>query len=253
MLELIDSNGLVLEEIDSSTITSFATYGEIVLERSSSTYINSSTPTGLYSCRVLVNMDIMIHEDDIMNNELIGEYFEIQNEDQIWANDQDRDGYNTTDTGDGIIDECPDKFGESFGDRYGCPDLDADGWSNANDFAPLDETQWIDEDEDGFGDNISGNDGDQCPGIYGIENGDGGDGCPPVFVDTDGDGVADGEDKLPNNAGEDFDSDGDGVGDNKDPDDDNDGSLDSEELLNGTDPLNPDTCLLYTSPSPRDS
>lgn len=237
MLELIDSNGLVLEEIDSSTITSFATYGEIVLKRSSSTYINSSTPTGLYSCRVLVNMDIMIHEDNIMNNELIGEYFEIQNEDQIWANDQDRDGYNTSDTGDGIIDECPDKFGESFGDRYGCPDLDADGWSNANDFAPLDETQWIDEDEDGFGDNISGNDGDQCPGIYGVENGDGGDGCPPMFEDTDGDGVQDSDDLCPNTPqgvtvqddGCEIDSDGDGVGDSLDLCDSTDSGIEVDE------------------------
>ena len=121
-LELIDSNEMILEEIDSSMMTSFATYGEVVLERSSSTYINSATPSGLYSCRVMVNMDIILHEDEMMNNELIGETFEIQNEDQLWANDQDRDGYNTTDVGDGIVDECPDKYGESYGDRYGCPD-----------------------------------------------------------------------------------------------------------------------------------
>ena len=49
-------------------------------------------------------------------------------------------------------------------------------------------------------------------------------------------GVPDGEDKLPNNAEEDFDSDEDGIGDNKDPDDDNDGSLDTDEIINGTDP-----------------
>ena len=76
----------------------------------------------------------------------------------------------------------------SYGDRYGCADLDGDGWSNLNDFAPLDESQWVDEDEDGFGDNSSGYLGDQCPGVAGVENGEGGDGCPPPFVDTDGDG-----------------------------------------------------------------
>ena len=80
------------------------------------------------------------------------------------------------------------------------------------------------EDEDGFGDNISGNDGDQCPGIYGIEDGDGGDGCPPVFEDTDGDGVQDSDDLCPNSPqgvtvqddGCEIDSDGDGVGDSLD-------------------------------------
>ncbi len=222
-LELIDSNEMILEEIDSSMMTSFATYGEVVLERSSSTYINSATPSGLYSCRVMVNMDGMLHEDEIMNNELIGEPFEIQNEDQLWANDQDRDGYNTTDVGDGIVDECPDKYGESYGDRYGCPDLDGDGWSNANDISPLDESQWVDEDGDGFGDNITGTDGDQCPEVAGVENGDGGDGCPPPFMDLDGDGIQDSEDACNSPPGVtvgsdgcEIDTDGDGIADSLD-------------------------------------
>ena len=150
--------------------------------------------------------------------------FTIQNEDELWANDVDRDGYNTTDTGDGIVDDCPDKYGESWGDRYGCADLDGDGWSNLNDFSPLDESQWVDEDEDGFGDNSSGFLGDQCPGVAGVENGEGGDGCPPPFVDTDGDGVQNSDDdcsETPQGASVDengceLDTDGDGIADSLD-------------------------------------
>ena len=93
-----------------------------------------------------------------------------------------------------------------------------------NDFAPLDESQWVDEDEDGFGDNSSGMGGDQCPGVYGVENGEGGDGCPPPFVDADGDGIQDSDDNCSDTpigvtVGDDgceVDTDGDGVVDSLD-------------------------------------
>jgi hypothetical protein len=172
----------------------------------------------------MVNLNNEIVELDISNNEVWGENFTIQNEEELWANDVDRDGYNTTDSGDGIVDDCPDKYGESYGDRYGCADLDGDGWSNLNDFAALDESQWVDEDEDGFGDNSSGYLGDQCPGVYGIENGDGGDGCPPPFVDTDGDQIQDSDDLCADSpvgvtvdeTGCEVDADGDGIVDSLD-------------------------------------
>ncbi|MBT4065787.1 MAG: hypothetical protein HOE76_01015 [Euryarchaeota archaeon] len=223
-LELIDSQGMMVEEIDSSSLGTYATYGQLVLERASSTFINASTASGIYTCKVMINMDGAILELDLLNNELTGENFTIQNEDELWANDVDRDGYNTTDTGDGIVDDCPDKYGESWGDRYGCADLDGDGWSNLNDFSPLDESQWVDADEDGFGDNSSGFLGDQCPGVYGVENGENGDGCPPPFVDTDGDGVQNSDDdclESPANVtvdenGCEVDTDGDGVVDSLD-------------------------------------
>ena len=176
-LELLDSNNSFVAELDSNTMSTFATYGQVVLERGSSTFINSDTATGVYSCNVMVNLEGTVMEIDMLNNEMMGDSFNIQNEEELWANDVDRDGYNTTDTGDGIVDDCPDKYGE-VGDRYGCADLDGDGWSNANDIAPLDESQWVDEDGDGFGDNSSGYMGDQCPGVPGVENGEGGDGCP---------------------------------------------------------------------------
>ena len=223
-LELIDSSGSVMEEIDSATMSTYSTYGQLVLERASSTFVDSTTASGIYACQVMINMDRAIDENELINNEMMGENFTIQNEEELWANDVDRDGYNTTDTGDGIVDDCPDKYGESWGDRYGCADLDGDGWSNLNDFSPLDESQWVDEDEDGFGDNSSGFLGDQCPGVPGVENGDGGDGCPPPFVDTDGDGIQDSDDdcaQTPTNAtvdenGCEIDTDGDGVVDSMD-------------------------------------
>ena len=224
-LDLVDETGSIVDQLDSSTMSTYSTYGQLALERSSSTFINQSTASGVYSCHVMINMDQAINELEVLNNDLMGESFTIQNEEELWANDQDRDGFNTTDAGDGIVDDCPDKYGESTGDRYGCADLDGDGWSNLNDFAPLDESQWIDEDGDGFGDNSTGYLGDQCPGVPGIENGEGGDGCPPPFVDTDGDGVQDSDDECPNTTtgvtvnvedGCEVDTDGDGVVDSED-------------------------------------
>ena len=223
-IHLTDENGVIVEEIDSSAMSTYSTYGQLVLERASSTFIDATTASGTYSCHVMINMDRAIDEMELINNELMGENFTIQNEEELWANDADRDGYNTTDTGDGIVDDCPDKYGESWGDRYGCADLDGDGWSNLNDFSPLDESQWVDEDEDGFGDNSSGYLGDQCPGVYGVENGEGGDGCPPPFVDSDEDGVQNSDDDCdatPAGAtvdenGCEVDTDGDGVVDSMD-------------------------------------
>jgi hypothetical protein len=73
-------------------------------------------------------------------------------------------------------------------------------------------------------------------------DGDGiGDVCD-LAADTDGDGWDDAADNCPGiaNAGqEDFD--GDGLGDACDADDDDDGLLDADELLLGTNPLNPDS------------
>ncbi|MAS32338.1 MAG: hypothetical protein CMA39_05615 [Euryarchaeota archaeon] len=223
-IHLTDENGVIVEEIDSSATSTYSTYGQLVLERASSTFIDATTASGTYSCHVMINMDRAVDEMEIINNELMGENFTIQNEEELWANDADRDGYNTTDTGDGIVDDCPDKYGESWGDRYGCADLDGDGWSNLNDFSPLDESQWVDEDEDGFGDNSTGYLGDQCPGVYGVENGEGGDGCPPPFVDSDEDGVQNSDDDCdatPAGAtvdenGCEVDTDGDGVVDSMD-------------------------------------
>jgi hypothetical protein len=60
-------------------------------------------------------------------------------------------------------------------------------------------------------------------------------GSSPFNKDSDGDGYADNVDAFPNNASEWLDTDGDLTGDNADTDDDNDGILDTEEVIPGSD------------------
>jgi len=79
----------------------------------------------------------------------------------------------------------------------------------------LDNTEANDTDGDGIGDNSD--------------------------PDIDNDGVLNAEDAFPFDPTEWLDTDHTGVGDNADTDDDDDGVPDQIEILNGTDPLNPDT------------
>jgi len=114
------------------------------------------------------------------------------------ADDNDSDGYpdrwtsfyNGTNALGLILDGCPNVFGTSTDPLPGCPDSDLDGWANTDDDFPLDPTQFLDYDGDGFGDNASGNNADACPFQYGVSGGTDGDGCPLVNTDdSDGDGV----------------------------------------------------------------
>lgn len=165
--------------------------------------------TGTYSCRLTIDVNDMVAESNESNNMMIGNTFFVQNEEELWANDVDRDGYNTTDTGDGLVDDCPTSYGESTIDRYGCADVDGDGVSNLNDLWPLDASQAVDSDGDSYGDNTAGTDGDYCPEVAGVANGDGGQGCPIAIVDSDSDGVIDQDDLCPNSiAGTTVDEDG---------------------------------------------
>ena len=146
-------------------------------------------------------------------------------------NDTDADGF-----GDNIAgtnpDMCPAVVGDSWIDRFGCPDSDGDGASDADsagangpiwttadgaDLWPADPTQWADTDSDGFGDNSSGTNGDDCPSVTGTSSTDR-DGC----LDTDGDGysdpdlgwtIADGADAYSTDSARWSDSDGDGIDD----------------------------------------
>jgi hypothetical protein len=93
------------------------------------------------------------------------------------------------------------------------PDRDFDGVPDRNDVFPDDPNEAKDTDSDGTGDNTDS--------------------------DDDGDGVEDSVDAFPSDASESMDTDGDGVGNNADTDDDNDGVSDAQELLDGTDPLDP--------------
>ena len=98
-----------------------------------------------------------------------------------------------------VLDGCPNLFGTSTDPIPGCPDSDLDGWANTDDDFPLDPTQFLDYDGDGFGDNATGNNADDCPFQYGVLGGTDGDGCPFVSEDDlDGDGVYDDVDSCPN-------------------------------------------------------
>ena len=78
---------------------------------------------------------------------------------QEWE-DSDGDGYGNN------ADSCDYDFGNSSMDRYGCVDLDGDRYSDLSDAFPNEKSQIFDSDSDGFGDNITGFRGDQCPSTY---------------------------------------------------------------------------------------
>ena len=104
---------------------------------------------------------------------------------------------------DGTVDEdddCAFTFGISVHDRKGCPDTDGDGYSdpasnwsivNGADAFISDSTQWFDQDGDGYGDNLLGNNPDSCPSEVGTSTGDRY-GC----VDSDLDTFSDPESNL---------------------------------------------------------
>ena len=99
------------------------------------------------------------------------------------------------------------KIGEVHNIYYFDLDSDSDGVSDSEDVFPTDPTQTTDSDDDGYGDNISGNNGDAFPNE------------PSQNTDTDGDGYGDNSegfqgDLFIDNAEQWQDSDGDGYGDN---------------------------------------
>jgi len=106
--------------------------------------------------------------------------------------DLDVDGYG--DAANGFqADVCPETFGTSSLDRFGCVDTDVDGWSDEGDMLPFDPTQHEDQDMDGFGDSATGNTPDSCLSVYGLSSQQRY-GCP----DADGDGWDDELDAFPN-------------------------------------------------------
>ena len=150
-----------------------------------------------------------------------------------WA-DSDGDGYGDQLNGNNG-DSCLTIFGNSSIDRYGCVDSDGDGYSNPHenwsvnqgaDAFPYESTQWNDADDDGFGDNVNGFQGDYCLSEFGTSWQNGNYGCP----DDDEDGWSNYEDNCPSITNQNqTDTDGDEIGDVCDPDDDNDGLLDDDD------------------------
>ena len=126
--------------------------------------------------------------------------------------DDDGDGYYNNE------DDCVNESGTSLWPQIGCIDTDGDGWMDSGDSFPSDNSQWSDSDNDGFGDNATGNQADDCPNVTGNSTNDRL-GC----LDGDGDGwsdsdndwqISDGADTFPQDSKQWIDSDGDGYGDN---------------------------------------
>ncbi len=143
--------------------------------------------------------------------------------DATQQSDTDGDTYGDEEFGN-AGDSCPEIFGNSTIDRYGCLDTDGDGWSDTGDDFPndadeyldtdgdnvpnhldefpFDPTQQTDSDGDGYGDNPNGSLGDVFPNDANR------------YADSDRDGVDDGSDAFPYDPTQTEDRDGDGMGDN---------------------------------------
>ena len=124
----------------------------------------------------------------------------FKDEPSQWA-DSDGDGFG--DNFEGVmVDFCTDEEGTSTLDRFGCPDLDGDGYSDPDafwgynkweslgygpDMFYLDPTQWRDSDEDGFGDNWGNPEWNESrdsewPGVF-VDGATSADMCPLVVPD----------------------------------------------------------------------
>jgi len=185
-----------------------------------------------------------------MDGDEVGDNSDAFPLDATQQSDTDGDTYGDEEFGN-AGDSCPEVFGNSTIDRYGCLDTDGDGWSDAGDDFPndpneyldtdsdlvpdhldefpFDPTQQTDSDGDGYGDNPNGNLGDVFPNDatrYADSDRDGVDDASDTFPydptqteDKDGDGMGDnpmgiGADKFPDDVSQWGDIDGDGFGDN---------------------------------------
>ncbi|MDP6234178.1 MAG: hypothetical protein QF839_08395, partial [Candidatus Poseidoniaceae archaeon] len=83
------------------------------------------------------------------------------NEPSQWE-DSDGDGYGDN-TGGYDGDQCIYTSGNSTMPYFGCLDSDGDGWANEYDDFDDDDSQWHDMDGDGYGDEMTGTNPDQCP------------------------------------------------------------------------------------------
>ena len=102
-------------------------------------------------------------------------------------------------------------------------DIDNDGYLNENDEFPSNPNEWIDADQDGIPDNTDTDDDN--------------DGISDIDVNWRDNYII--QDVFPNDPNESSDNDRDGIGDNADPDDDNDGYPDEVDAF----PLNPNEWL----------
>ena len=108
--------------------------------------------------------------------------------------DQDMDGYGDSSTGN-QPDSCPQVYGLSSQQKFGCLDADGDGWSDEIDTYQDDIRFWSDFDGDNYPDQLGTNISDDCPEISGTSSQDL-IGC----LDSDGDGWSDEADVYPMDA-----------------------------------------------------
>ena len=107
-------------------------------------------------------------------------------EDGTQWNDTDGDNYGDNPAPATEPDACPNVFGTSYMDVFGCPDADGDGYSDNGDAFDDDPYQWADEDGDGYPSNIND---PRDPSPYGhVDNFDNN---PTQWDDSDGDGYGD--------------------------------------------------------------
>lgn len=112
-----------------------------------------------------------------------------------WS-DYDSDGFGDNPAPAQGADDCPEIYGTSLMDAFGCPDQDDDGWSDEGDEFEYEPSQWFDTDSDGYGDNSApAYAPDSCPNTGGNSTLDRL-GCP----DQDGDGWSDIGDSFPSDA-----------------------------------------------------
>ena len=110
-------------------------------------------------------------------------------------NDTDNDGYGDNPLPASEGDACPNTYGTSSQDRFGCPDGDGDGYSDDGDVFPSDKDQWADSDSDGRGDNYY-YDVEQFTELHINQRGDAFPTNPSQWNDTDGDGWGDNYDNA---------------------------------------------------------
>jgi len=154
--------------------------------------LTNDISSGNYTCVLTVDGGDVIAESNETNNVWTSLPFEIINEEELYADDVDRDGVPND------LDGCPNTPGDSTMDRLGCQDADGDGYSNGGDVFIYEPTQWNDTDGDLFGDNNGPDDynGDDCPNEPGVASGTNGTGCPIWNPDADGDGIPDTSDQC---------------------------------------------------------
>ncbi|MED5487267.1 MAG: thrombospondin type 3 repeat-containing protein [Candidatus Thermoplasmatota archaeon] len=192
-MDLVAENGTVVMNLLQGSYSD-ELYGNdgVIITKGGQILMDSSViSSGNYSCVITVDETNVIVESDETDNINSSAMFEIINYDELYADDLDRDGVPNDDDG------CPNTPGDSTMDRLGCQDADGDGYSNGGDVFIYEATQWNDTDGDGFGDNASGYNGDQCPDVPGVMSGTNGTGCPVYSPDSDGDGVSDQNDACP--------------------------------------------------------